>query len=138
MDLVVREARETELDRIGQPSPVADARVSVKTSYVFGHGRITRTDQFRPSRGPVDLKGIDLEFGSYSSGAATRGGTTRFAKGDVGAFTVKGLDGCAAEPFARPEDGDTPVGPLVSRIVCAKGPMRLKGPLVVRWTMTYH
>ena len=130
--------RQTELDRMGQKPPVADGRLSVRTRYAFSPGRITRTDEFRPTAGAVELKAVDLEFGSYSNGAVVEGGATRFAGGGVTTFKVDGLDGCASEPFARPEDGHTPVGPLASRIVCRSGPMRLKRPFVVRWTMTYR
>lgn len=130
--------RQTELDRMGQKAPVADGRLSVRTSYSFSPGRITRTDAFRPTGGAVELKAVDLEFGSYSSGAHVEGGATRFAGGGVTTFKVDGLDGCASEPFARPQDGYTPVGPLASRIVCRSGPMRVKRPFVVRWTMTYR
>ncbi|HEX3365106.1 hypothetical protein [Phenylobacterium sp.] len=129
---------QTELDRMGQKAPVADGRLSVKTSYSFSPGRITRTDEFRPTAGPVELKAVDLEFGSYSGGAVIEGGAARFASGGVTSFKVDGLDGCASEPFASPEDGHTPVGPLASRIVCKSGARRLTGPLVVRWTMTYR
>jgi hypothetical protein len=127
-----------ELDRLGAAAPAPDARVSVKTIYVFTPGRITRTDVFRPTAGLVDLKAVDVELGTYSSGAAVTGGVTHFATGDVTGFKVEGLEGCADQPFAAPEDGRTPVGPLSTRIVCHAGPKRLAGPLTVRWSLTYR
>jgi len=130
--------RQTELDRLGQSGPVADGRLTVRTTYAFAPGRIVRTDVFSPASGAVDLQAIDLEFGSYSSGAAVTGGLASFARGDVTSFKVEGLDGCVSAPFAAPQDGDTPVGPFASRIVCASGPRRLTGPFLIRWTLTYR
>jgi hypothetical protein len=129
---------QTELDRIGQQAPVADRRISVKTRYTFSPGRITRTDEYRPAAGPLELKGVEMEFDSYSSGAVIEGRAARFASGPIATFRVEGLAGCSSEPFARPENGDTPVGPLASRVTCKSGPMRLEHPLVVHWTMTYR
>ena len=44
---------------------VADARLAVATTYVLEPGRITRTDIYTP-KGPIDLTGIELDFGSFS------------------------------------------------------------------------
>jgi hypothetical protein len=130
--------RQDQLDRMGQKAPVADGRLKVSTTYVLAPGRITRTDEYSPAMGPVDLASIAMEFGSYSSGSVVEGGRTRFTSGDVTGLTVEGLDGCKAQPFAKASDAATPVGALNSRIVCAGGPRRVTGPFKISWTMTYR
>jgi hypothetical protein len=130
--------RQSELDRTGAAAPVADGRLTVETRYRFSPGRIMRTDTYRPAEGSVELKSVAMEFGSYSSAASVSGLQTRFARGDVTSFTVSGFDRCRSEPFTAPRDGETPVGPLASRIVCKRGPMTLTGPLVLGWTITYR
>jgi hypothetical protein len=130
--------RQSELDRIGAAAPLPDARLTVETRYSFAPGRISRTDIYRPAAGAVGLKSVVMEFGAYSSGASVRGLGVRFANGDVTTFTVKGFDRCSSAPFAVPRDGETPVGPLASRIVCELGPTQLARPLVLGWTLTYR
>jgi hypothetical protein len=130
--------RQSELDRMGADAPALDTRLSVKTTYVLAPGKITRTDEYRPTVGALDVKGLDMEFGTFSSDPIVSGLEAHFAHGDVTAFKVRGLDGCDAEPFNPPHDADTPTGALASRIVCKSGPFRLTGPLTVSWTLTYR
>ena len=130
--------RQSELDRTGGAAPVADGRLTVETRYSFSPGRITRTDTYRPAGGPAELKSVAMEFGSYSRVPSVGGLEARFARGDVTSFTASGFDRCRSEPFAAPRDGETPVGPLASRIVCERGPATLTGPLVLGWTITYR
>jgi hypothetical protein len=130
--------RQTELDRIAGAAPAPDTRISVKTTYLLSPGRITRTDEYRPTSDAVDLKSMAMEFDTFAGAPRVTGEATRFAKGDVTGFTVKGLDGCHVEAFASPRDAETPTGPLSTRIVCSRGPHRLKGPMTISWTLTYR
>ena len=130
--------RQDSLDRLGADAPAPDRRLSVTTTYVLAPGRISRTDEYRPTGLPIDLKNVRMEFGSFSSGPRVTGRQTVFAHGDVTGFKVLGLEGCANAGFANPADADTPTGPLASRIACQSGPARLTGALRVGWTLTYH
>ena len=129
---------QSELDRVGQNAPIADNRVTVTTTYVFSPHRITRTDEYRPTRGTVDLRGIEMDFGAYSSVPVIKGQSAHFERGDVTTFEAHGLDRCRLAPPTAAKDVATPVGPLASRIVCEAGPMRLAGPHTVSWTITYR
>jgi hypothetical protein len=127
--------RQSEMDRLGAPAPAKDARLAVSTTYVLEPGRITRTDRYTPAA-PLPLEGIELEFGSFSSGGTASGGDVRFAEGAVRSFSVTGLDGCRVEPVAR-DPYRTPTGPLASRVACSAGPRVLSEPLTISWTLTY-
>ncbi len=137
-DVTTVQWRQDMLDRMGGDAPAPDSRLSVTTTYRFAPGRITRVDRYQPTGAAVDVKGVAMEFGSFSRGAAVHRLRTTFATGDVTTFKVQGLDGCASAPFAKPDDGDTPTGPLSSRIVCQRGPFHLAGPVVMGWTLTYR
>jgi hypothetical protein len=128
--------RQEMLDRMGGDAPAPDRRISVVTTYRLAPGRITRTDRFQAGGAALPVKGVAMEFGSFSRGPTVRGGETRFADGDVTGFAARGL-GCASAAFG-PGDGDTPTGPLNSRIVCQSGPFSLSRPLVLGWTLTYR
>lgn len=128
--------RQDELDRLGGPAPVKDTRLKVATEYVMEPGRITRTDRYTPTSA-LPLQAIELEFGTFSDGATTRGTTVAFARGDVRSFSVRGLDACRAEPVAR-DPYRTPVGPLKTRVACSAGPRLASQPFTVSWTLTYR
>jgi hypothetical protein len=127
--------RQSELDRMGGKAPVKDARLAVSTTYILAPGRITRTDVYTPAA-PLDLKGVEMMFATFSRGATVKGGVVTFAQGDARSWTMTGLDGCTAKAVNDPAYR-TPTGPLNSLVTCKSGASRLTGPLTVSWTLTY-
>ncbi|GAA0200735.1 hypothetical protein GCM10009081_14860 [Brevundimonas nasdae] len=103
------------MDRMGQAAPVRDDRVSARTVYELSPGRITRRDEITARRG-VAIQKVDLELGTFSSGAQSADQGVVFALGDVAAFQGQGL---SCEPAAV--NGGvyrTPVGPLRTVVRC--------------------
>lgn len=103
------------MDRMGQDAPVRDDRVSARTVYELSPGRITRRDEITARRG-VTIQKVDLELGSFSSGAQSTDQGVVFALGDVAAFQGQGMscDATAADGGAY----RTPVGPLRTVVRC--------------------
>lgn len=103
------------MDRMGQDAPVRDDRVSARTVYELSPGRITRRDEITAKRG-VSIQKVDLELGTFSSGARSTDQGVVFGLGEVSAFQGQGLT-CDA----RAADGGvyrTPVGPLRTVVSC--------------------
>lgn len=126
--------QQDQLDRLGKDAPVADDRVSVKTTYVLEPGKIRRTDVFTPRAGQ-GIKAVDLSFAGFSAAPTTKGGATRFGQGDVRRFTVTGLS-CKSRPLADEKAYRTPTGAFLSLVECTGGPKT--GPLTVSWTLDYR
>lgn len=122
------------LDRLGTDAPVADDRLSVRTTYVLEPGKISRTDVFTPKAGQ-DIRAVDLSFAGFSTAPRTKGGATTYGQGDVRSFTVTGLS-CASRPLADEKAYRTPTGAFQSLVECVGG--RRTGPLTVRWTLAYR
>jgi hypothetical protein len=126
---------QSQLDRLGSDAPIADDRLSVKTTYVLEPGKISRTDVFTP-KGQQAIKAVDLAFASFSGAPATKGGATAFGAGDVRTFTVTGLT-CTSRPLKDEKAYQTPTGPFSSLTECASGAKALSGPMTVSWTLSY-
>jgi hypothetical protein len=129
--------RQSELDRMGGEEPVADDRISVATTYVFEHGVITRTDVYTP-RQPVAVKGVAMAFGSFSSGPATTGLTSRFSNGSVWEFQVSGFEACQASSALGDRRYGTPTGPLASKVICTRGAFTMDRPVTLSWKLQYR
>jgi hypothetical protein len=129
--------RQTLMDRMGKSAPVPDDRLSATVTYELSPGRITRTEVYAP-RGPIEVKALETEFASYSSGPEQRGDEVRFAHGAIASFKASGFGECHVGPVADAADYRTPVGPFLTRVACSRGPMRLSAPLTLSWTLTYH
>jgi hypothetical protein len=129
--------RQDELDRLGQDAPVKDDRIRLDTEYSFESGRLTRTDTYTP-RMPLKVARLSLEFASFSDGATVDGTRVRFADGDVSAFEVSGLAGCAAEQTQGKEPFKAPYGPMKTHVSCATSDFMLTGPLKVKWVIDYR
>lgn len=129
--------RQDQLDRMGEKAPRPDDRLSVETTYVFSTGRIVRTDRYTP-KAPLDIRAVDLAFGTYSTKPSRRGAGFEFGDGDVTGFVVSGLEGCETRPFDKPADAGTPPGPMRTRVVCEAGPRTLSSPFTISWTLTYR
>jgi hypothetical protein len=129
--------RQAELDRMGGEAPVADDRLSVKTTYVFEPTRITRTDVYTP-RGALELQGVELDFGSFSQLARAAGRRTEFKQGAVTSFEVSGLDGCEARAIENDPDFESDEGPMLAKVVCQSGGKTVRGPFTIGWSLTFR
>jgi hypothetical protein len=129
--------RQTELDRLGAESPVADDRLSLVTTYVFEQGRITRTDIYTPAR-PVDIAGIELDFGSFSDLSVVGKDSVTFNGGAIDEFKASGFDGCQAQAIHDDPEFESDEGPMATKVVCTKGPGIAREPFTISWTLTYH
>jgi hypothetical protein len=127
---------QTQLDKLGTDAPIADDRLSVKTTYVLEPGKISRTDVFTP-KGAQAIRTIDLSFAAFSGGASTKGGATTYGRGDVRAFSVTGLN-CKSRPLGGEKAYRTPTGDFETLVECASGARALSGPLTVSWTLSYR
>ena len=127
---------QAQLDKLGADAPIADARLSVKTTYVLEPGKISRTDVFTPKGGQA-VKAVDLSFASFSAAPATKGGATTYGRGDVRGFKVTGLS-CKSRALKDEKAYHTPTGDFESLVECASGARTLSGPLTVSWTLSYR
>ena len=131
---------QAQLDKLGTSAPIADDRLSVKTTYVLEPGKISRTDVFTPKAGPksgLAIKAVDLSFAAFSATPSTKGGATTYGQGDVRGFKVTGLS-CTSRPLADEKAYRTPTGAFQSLTECASGPRTLSGPLTVSWSLSYR
>ena len=124
------------LDKLGADAPIADDRLSVKTTYVLEPGKISRTDVFTPE-GAQDIRAVDLSFASFSAAPSTKGGVTTYGRGEVRGFRATGL-GCKSRPLRDEEAYRTPTGAFESLVECAGGARTLSEPLTVSWSLTYR
>ncbi|MET0533377.1 MAG: hypothetical protein ABW171_04055 [Steroidobacter sp.] len=129
--------RQSELDRMGGDSPVKDDRLTLRTTYTFERGLITRTDVYTPAR-KLAVKGIDLAFGSFSANPSTNGLTTRFGNGAVEEFSIKGLDRCESASAAGDTRYQAPYGPMASKVVCSSAAFDFESPLTLSWRIKYR
>jgi hypothetical protein len=125
------------LDRLGSQSPLPDDRFSLTSTFVLSSGRITRTDVYTP-KGTVELKGLSMEFATYSDAPVQKGGTTTFGHGAVRKFEASGFEHCGTA--AVQEDGayHTPTGPLTTKVACESSAHTVQGPLKLSWTLSYQ
>jgi hypothetical protein len=129
--------RQTQLDRLGGESPVADDRLSLATTYVFEQGRITRTDTYTPTK-PVEIAGIELDFGSFSNLSVVSQDSVTFNDGAIDGFKVSGFDGCQAQAIHDDTEFESDEGPMATKVICTKGPRIAREPFTISWTLTYH
>jgi hypothetical protein len=125
------------LDRLGGQSPIPDDRFSLTSTYVLSSGRITRTDIYTP-KGAVDLKGLRMEFATYSDAAVQKGTTTTFGHGAVTKFAASGFEHCDTAAVQEDVAYHTPTGPLTTRVVCESPARTVHGPLKLSWTLSYQ
>jgi len=129
--------QQPSLDRLGSPSPIPDDRFSLTSTYVLTSGRITRTDVYTP-KGTVDLKGLRMEFATYSEAPAQKGGTTIFGRGAVRKFETSGFEHCGTAPAQDDVAYHTPTAPLNTKVVCESSARTVQGPLKLSWTLSYQ
>jgi len=128
--------RQSELDRLGEDSPIPDDRLSLVSTYVFDRGRITRTDVYTP-KGPLDIASIRLDFASFSH-LLTNTPLSVHLSGAITDFRVEGLDACVAESIQDDPDYESDVGPMITRVVCRGSPRKASAPFIVSWSLTYQ
>jgi hypothetical protein len=129
--------RQDELDRLEGAAPVPDERIAASTRYDFGPGFIARTDTYRPAS-PLALRGISLDFATFSKGAVVKGSRVTFASGAIEAFDVEGFETCVLQDIAASALRESTSGPMQTHVRCERGPMRLDEPLVLRWKFSYR
>jgi hypothetical protein len=127
---------QTQLDRLGADAPIADDRLSVKTTYVLEPGKISRTDVFTP-KGAQQIKAVDLSFAAFSAAPSTKSGATTYGQGDVRGFKVTGLS-CKSRPLEDEKAYRTPTGAFQSLVECAGGARTVAEPLTVSWSLSYR
>jgi hypothetical protein len=126
-----------ELAKLGGKGPEKDGRIKLDTTYTMAAGVITRTDTYTPAT-PLQVARASLEFASYSDDPVLQGKTVRFAKGDVTAFEVSGLDACAVERTGGAAPFRAPAGPMATHLTCATSNFTFDRPLTIKWTLTYR
>jgi hypothetical protein len=129
--------RQDELDRLEGAAPIADARITASTTYDFGPGFIARTDTYRPAS-PLALRGISLDFATFSQGAVVTGSRVTFASGAIDSFEVEGFETCVLQDIAASELRESTSGPMQTHVRCERGRMQLDGSIVLRWKFTYR
>ena len=129
--------QQPSLDRLGGQSPIPDDRFSLTSTYVLAPGRITRTDVYMP-KGTVELKGMRMEFATYSEAPVQRSGTTTFGRGAVRKFDASGFEHCGTVPVQDDAAYHTPTGPLNTKVVCESSGRTVRGPLKLSWTLSYQ
>lgn len=125
------------LDRLGSASPIPDDRFSLTSTYVLTPGRITRTDVYTP-KGTVELKGVRMEFATYSEAPVQKGGTITFGHGAVRKFEASGFEHCGTAEVQEDMAYHTPTGPLNTNVVCESSARTVQGPLKLSWTLSYQ
>ena len=128
---------QSELDRLGGPSPVADDRLAVATTYVLEPGRITRTDVYTP-KAPLDLTQTELDFGTFSQFAHMVGRRTQFSDGAVSSFDVSGLKGCQGSAIENDPDFESDEGAMRAKVVCTTGSRKVRAPFTISWTLSFR
>ena len=129
--------RQDALTLLGKNAPVKDARIRVDTVYSLQSGAITRTDTYTPAA-PLQVAGVTLDFGSFSSEASIDGGAVRFKDGAAQAFEVRGLQGCTARELGNDEAWRAPYGPMRTLVSCRSGAFSMDKPLTISWTLRYR
>ena len=86
----------------------------------------------------MELKGLRMEFATYSEGPAQKGGTTTFAHGAVRKFEASGFDHCSTAAVQDDVAYHTPTGPLTTKVLCESASRTVQGPIKLRWTLNYR
>jgi hypothetical protein len=125
------------MDRIGKREPAADDRLSAAVTYVLSPGRITATATYTPN-GAVPIKGVAMEFATYSGAPRQSGALTTFGQGAVTSFGTEGFDACGVHALTDNRDYQTPTGAFANLVDCKRGATTLSAPMTISWTLTYR
>jgi len=129
--------RQSQMDRLGKSTPVADDRLTVTTTYTLEPHRLTRKDVFVPKQA-LDVAAIRMDFAAFSTGPKTSGMTTTFSGGAVTSFQVGGLGACQARSLERDHDYESDTGAMTSLVACSSGPSTITAPLTITWSIAYR
>jgi hypothetical protein len=129
--------RQSEMDRMGTNRPIADDRISVRTTYSFEPGTIVRTDVYTPKRA-VAVDRVVLELASFSEEPSTDGLATRFRRGVVRDFQVTGLQSCESAAVAGDVRYQTSTGSFASKVRCTRTDFTLSRPVTISWRLHYQ
>jgi hypothetical protein len=127
---------QTEVDRMGKRAPEKDARLQVKTSYVFEPGVITRTDVYAAAQ-PLRVRSVGTELATFSEQPRSQGLSMAFAKGALTEFSAKGYERCESRPVADDARYRANTGAFATRVSCARGAFTLQEPLMLSWRLRY-
>ncbi len=120
------------LDDVSGDKPRADLRASVKTRFAFSRGRIVREDVVKQA----EPGGVDIEFGSFSTGATLKGTRVTFAQGAVRAFDATGYDACTIRDVSADPAYRSTTGALRTAIRCTR--RAAGGQYALRWEIRYR
>jgi len=129
--------QQSQLDKLGTQSPIADDRFTLSSTYVLEPGRITRTDVYTP-KGTVALASLRMEFATYSDLPLQQGTTTRFGRGAVRKFAAVGFAHCDVAAVQNNVAYQTPTGPFATLVVCDSPAHTLQGPVTLSWSLSYQ
>ncbi len=138
-DTVTVHAQAQAMDRMGSEAPIRDARMRVRTEYVFNPGRVVRRDHYLPQAisGPARMT---MEFAGYGEATGIeRTGTqwqVAYAGQPLRTFVVSGFETCTVAP-ATSAAYRTPTGALRSVVACRTDRQALDRPFSLEWQMTY-
>ena len=128
---------QSELDRMGKSGPEPDRRLRVSTRYEFAPGSIRRLDTYTPVA-PIEVSGITMVFGTFSTQPTGTGANVRFDQGAVRSFATSGLDRCEASSAGQDPEYRTPVGAMKTKVICTTGPRTVSAPFTIGWDLRYQ
>ncbi|MBM0106764.1 hypothetical protein JM946_18685 [Steroidobacter sp. S1-65] len=129
--------RQSEMDRMGSVGPIADDRISVRTTYSFERGTIVRTDVYTPKQ-RVSVDRVIMELASFSAPASTDGLVTRFANGTIRDFQVTGFDACESSAVAGDARYRVSTGSFATTVRCTRNAFTFDEPLTISWRLRYQ
>jgi hypothetical protein len=124
-------------DKLGENTPVRDARLSSSVRYDLGMGSIRRVETYRAAA-PLDVSRISFEFASFSEQPRVEGTRIRFGAGDVTELSVEGLQSCEAESVAADSTYKAPHGAMKTVVRCRSEKITLDKPVTISWTLRYR
>ncbi len=125
--------RQDALDLMGGNDARPDARVAIRTRYVFSPGRIDRQDSIVNEPG-VTIAKVDIEFASFSTaGERMQPGVVRFGSGEVTGWRTTGYGPCTVTPV---DDSvyRASTGALRSLVRCS----RRSPDATLGWSLSYN
>ncbi len=128
---------QSELDRMGKSGPEPDRRLRVSTRYEFAPGSIRRLDTYTPVA-PLEVAGITMAFGTFSTQPAGTGANVRFGEGAVRSFATSGLDRCEASSAEQDTDYHASIGAMRTKVICTAGPRTVTAQFTIGWDLRYQ
>jgi hypothetical protein len=124
------------LNLLGKARPIKDTRITLKTSYRFAKGKITRTDVYAPN-GSQDIRDLSLSFASFSSDAKLQGSEVSFGTGEVTKFVATGFDQCTTRATDGAHAFKSPNGAMLTHVQCRRASFTMNEPITLQWVVEY-